>query len=103
MREKLGEPKLRKGRDRLRPVSDPLDRFAEFARCVQKRLEAGRAAYGDRNFEASPTKLIGEIEEELLDVMGWTYVLWQRLRALHEIESPALNGSAEATVNSEEG
>ncbi len=58
------------------PDKDNLARFAEFARAVNARLEAGRASYGDASFSRHPAVLCGEVEQELLDVCGWAYVLW---------------------------
>lgn len=72
---------------------DNLARFAEFARAVNARLEAGRASYGDASFSRHPAVLCGEVEQELLDVCGWAYVLWVRMRALRD----ALDGGAKTT------
>jgi hypothetical protein len=51
---------------------------------VRARLEAGRATYGDRSFERSPSELLRELEQEALDLAGWGFVLWHRVRALRE-------------------
>ena len=72
------------------PEKDNLARFTEFARAVNARLEAGRASYGDASFSRHPAVLCGEVEQELLDVCGWAYVLWVRMRALRD----ALDGNA---------
>lgn len=61
---------------------DALRRFDIFTAQVRRRLEAGRSAYGDASFEMNPPRLSGEIEEELLDVMGWGFVLWCRMREI---------------------
>lgn len=55
-----------------------------FRKVLHDRLEAGERAYGDGSFSKDPTALVGEIEEELLDVCGWSFVLWVRLRRLRE-------------------
>jgi len=62
--------------------ADPLAAFSDFAAEVRKRLDAGRVAYGDRSFAADPAELVRQIEEELLDVCGWSFVLVVRLRRL---------------------
>jgi hypothetical protein len=49
---------------------------------VGARLEAGREAYGDRSFSLPPGRLAGEVEEELLDVAAWAFILWTRVRGL---------------------
>lgn len=63
-------------------MSDPLDAWDDFSETVRARLEAGRVSYGDRSFGLPPSALIGELEQEALDLAGWGYVLWSRLRAL---------------------
>ena len=62
---------------------DPLEAWPAFAEAVRARLDAGRAAYGDRSFALPPSVLVGELEAEALDLAGWGFVLWSRLRALH--------------------
>lgn len=55
---------------------------ATFLDLLAARLEAGRREYGDASLLRSPAELVGEIEEELLDVAGWAFVLWLRVRAI---------------------
>lgn len=62
--------------------SDPLNAWPTFAQAVRARLEAGRAAYGDRSFSADPAALLAELQQEALDLAGWGYVLFQRLEAM---------------------
>jgi hypothetical protein len=65
------------------------DRFPEFVANVEARLEAGRAAYGDRPFSRAPAELAGEVEEELLDVCAWAFILWARVRRLRRMTEGA--------------
>ncbi|MBI4518797.1 MAG: hypothetical protein HY699_23635 [Deltaproteobacteria bacterium] len=60
------------------------DTFPTFAAAVAKRLEVGAVTYGDRSFHRPPGELLGEIEDECLDLAGWGFVLWCRVRALRE-------------------
>ncbi|MBI4517343.1 MAG: hypothetical protein HY699_16185 [Deltaproteobacteria bacterium] len=53
-----------------------------FPTAVAKRLDVGAVAYGDRSFQQPPGELTDEIEQELLDVCAWSYILWCRVRAL---------------------
>jgi hypothetical protein len=53
-----------------------------FCRGVGERLVRGANAYGNASLRATPRALAGEIEQELLDVMGWGFLLWLRLRNL---------------------
>lgn len=55
-----------------------------FFRALDSRLTAGAAAYGQRSFERPPAELVDELEQEALDIAGWGYVLWVRLRRLRE-------------------
>jgi hypothetical protein len=70
-------------------VSDPLDAWPTFIDSIRTRLEAGRAEYGDRSFDAPPDELRREISEELQDVCAWSYILWKRL------QSASCNGGCE--------
>jgi len=62
--------------------SDDDAEVARFLSMVRARLEQGRREYGDRSFSRAPTELIGEIEEELLDVVGWSAVLFAKVQRL---------------------
>lgn len=63
-------------------MTDRCEQFATFVAEVSRRLEAGARAYGDRSFGADPSQLVREIEQEALDLAGWGFVLWSRLRAM---------------------
>ncbi len=62
--------------------AEPMERWPVFMEAIRLRLEAGRQNYGDRSFVESPVKLAGQVEEELLDVCGWSFIMWTRLQAL---------------------
>jgi hypothetical protein len=63
-------------------IENPMDNWPEFAEAVRRRMEKGRKNYGDASFFRPPEELAREVEEELLDVAGWSFILWTRLRAL---------------------
>jgi hypothetical protein len=63
---------------------DTLDRWPAFMRAVRKRLEAGRREYGAESFARDPAELLGELEEEALDLAGWGFVLWHRIESMQE-------------------
>lgn len=65
-------------------MTRPLDRFPEFAEHVLARLRTGEHEYHDRSFSCAPPELIGELEQEALDLAGWGFVLWCRLRRLRQ-------------------
>jgi hypothetical protein len=81
--------------DRSTPHSDDV---REFFSLLSRRLEVGAKVYGDHSFLRPPAELAGEIEEEILDICGWAFVLWCRLRRL----GPRLAAeAAEAAVDRE--
>jgi hypothetical protein len=61
---------------------DPLETWPEFMARVHTRMQAGAKEYGAVSFIRDPVDLAGEIEQELLDVCGWSFILWHRLRAI---------------------
>lgn len=63
---------------------DPLAEWPVFAQRVRDRLEKGRHEYHDQSFSKHPMELLGEIQAELLDVCGWSFVLWHRVESLRE-------------------
>lgn len=75
--------------DQAKPEAseDLLARWPEFMEEVRKRMEKGRAVYGDRSIRRPPAELRGEMTEELLDVLGWAYWLWLRVQAPEEASS----------------
>jgi hypothetical protein len=64
------------------PPASVAQRWREFTAAVGKRLAKGQRAYDDRSLVAPPSALAAELEEELLDVAGWGFLLWCRVRAL---------------------
>ena len=63
---------------------DPLWKqwWPQFEEVMQERLQRGHEEYGDGSFNLSPIELMGEIREELLDIVGWGFLLWVRLTEL---------------------
>jgi hypothetical protein len=53
-----------------------------FLSLVRDRLTVGRREYGDASFERPVAELLGEIEEELLDVVGWSAVVFARVQRM---------------------
>lgn len=68
-------------------ATDPFNlniEFGHFIDEVYKRLKKGAIEYGDDSFDRPIEDLIGEIEQECLDLAGWGFVLWVRLRRVRE-------------------
>jgi hypothetical protein len=52
---------------------------------MKKRLEEGDKQYGDASFRGGPEISLRALEEETLDIVGWGYILWTKLRVLQEL------------------
>lgn len=53
---------------------------------LEKRIERGAIEYGDKSFDKSTEKLLGEIQEEILDIAGWSYILWEKLERMKSVK-----------------
>lgn len=53
---------------------------SEFLESLSCRLEAGAAQYGNKSFAKNTAQLKNEMEQEILDIAGWAYVMWAKLR-----------------------
>lgn len=74
--------------------------WPQFVAMVEARLERGVRDYGDKSFSRAPASLIGEIKQELLDVCGWGFILWDRLdRAEHALAAATARIKARAEVS----
>jgi len=73
--------------------ANPLAAWPQFMEAVRLRMEKARQAYGDASFSRPLAELAGEVEEELLDVCGWAFILWCRIAA---IRSGCPNGAYKA-------
>src|ERR1017187_7054889 len=60
------------------------DDWPVFIESIQKRLKVGERDYGDSSFEVPLVELVDEIQQELEDVAGWSFIMWSRLRQLSE-------------------
>ena len=65
-----------------------MDQFDRFQQQVRERMEMGRKEYGDRSFDAQGLELVEEIRQELLDVCGWSYILWHKLGRVEQAIKP---------------
>lgn len=59
--------------------------FDDFIKALEPRLAQGADTYGDSSFKKGITQLIDEIEQELLDVCGWGWILWVKLHTLRDL------------------
>ena len=65
-----------------RQIYKPLTEQEQYFRELEKRLKAGAEAYGDSSFGKSENSLLKEIQEEILDIAGWSYILWAKIERL---------------------
>ena len=56
--------------------------WLEFVSLVEHRQEQGAVEYGDATLRRPVLEILDEVEEELLDVMGWSFFAWRRVRRL---------------------
>jgi len=64
------------------PKPEYMKHINDFEDALRKMLHLGYLEYGDGSFGRRPTELSDEIEEEALDICGWGFILWVRLREL---------------------
>ena len=64
-----------------------------FVSQVGRRLERGRVQYGESSVGRPLPQLLDELEQEIQDIAGWAFLLWQRIVHLRatalEAEDPA--------------
>lgn len=58
------------------------NKFPVFFEEIRKALIGGATTYGDRSFTLTIDNLLSEVEKELVDISGWSFVLWCRIREL---------------------
>ncbi len=56
------------------------DDITAFVEQLRARLRVGAQDYGNTSFERPIAEIVGEIEQELLDVAGWGLIAWVRMR-----------------------
>lgn len=62
-----------------------LKEWPAFEAAMQERLREGYKQYGDWSYDRPiDTKegLLRMVEEEVMDIVGWSFILWVRLRDL---------------------
>lgn len=58
--------------------------FPLYSNHLFDRLRIGAENYGDSSFGKGPDELLNEVQEELLDVSGWAFILWCRIAQLQD-------------------
>ena len=53
----------------------------KYFEAVTARLKKGDEEYANKSFSKSPTKLLKELQEEALDLAGWGFIIYTRLKS----------------------
>ena len=61
---------------------DLASEWREFVSLVEPRLERGAVEYGESTLRRSSVEILDEVEQEILDVMGWSFFAWRRIKRL---------------------
>lgn len=56
--------------------------WPQFVDLVHSRLRVGAVEYGDTSFNRDPVELLDEIDQELADVAGWSFILRCQLKEI---------------------
>ncbi len=64
-------------KDHARVLAEDL---AEMCGAGLARLEVGQAEYGDDSFGRPRRELVGEVQQELVDVVNWCFIATRRAR-----------------------
>ena len=56
--------------------------FKRFRKLLKNRMYIGEIEYGDSSFDRHPVEIVKEIQEELLDVCNWSFIMWRRMEKL---------------------
>ena len=56
--------------------------FKKFVELLDKRMKKGYKEYRDKSFNRDDKSLVEEIQEELLDVCGWSVIMFAKLEEL---------------------
>ena len=68
-----------------RTLDDTIMDMEAYISQLKGRMAKGNHEYKEISFSKDPEELIQEIQEELLDVSNWGFILWQRLERIREV------------------
>jgi hypothetical protein len=58
------------------------DDYDVFLTKLDEKVAAGAVKYGNASFSLPVQRTLDEIELELLDICGWSFITWTRLQTL---------------------
>jgi len=56
--------------------------FKKFVKLLDAKMKKGFLQYGDKSFDREPEDLIGELQQEVIDISGWGMILFHRLEEM---------------------
>jgi hypothetical protein len=56
--------------------------FKKFVKLLDAKMLKGYKQYGDESFKREPSDLIGELQQEVIDISGWGMILYSRLEEM---------------------
>ncbi len=69
----------------------------EDAKAILRRLKKAAKEYGDASYDRTVAELLGEIELEMQDLVGWPFIIWRKMQTLPVAErTPQTKQAAEA-------
>ncbi len=69
----------------MRIMDTKVEEFEEFVNGVWAKMEIGEAEHGDKVWTNDPSKLIADMQEECEDIVGWGFILHQRLADMQRV------------------
>jgi len=73
--------------DQMKAASPCWELPLGFEEVLRARLLAGVQSYGDASFELPMQMILGEIRQEAIDLPGWAFIAWSKLRGLKSDEA----------------
>ena len=71
----------------VRPDTEIYRMFNRMRNEIICKLELGHRLYGDDGFDGPPSHTAKEIMEELVDINGWSVLLWNKMyHLIHKLE-----------------
>ncbi len=68
----------------------------DFVKALWEKMDKGRQEHTDASFDKPATDLVDEITEEILDICGWSVLLYTRLKRLKKaVKRIPKNGNAD--------
>lgn len=56
--------------------------FDRYLATLRARHEQGRKEYGDRSMDKPRAELLGEMQQEAVDIAGWGFFLWAQMERM---------------------